>query len=68
MWTPPGLKVVSKPQILKRIIKLLKRKEKRDREWTSYLEYLREDHFRKKRLMEILDGLDGKPIVKSGRK
>ena len=40
------------------------RREKKLAEWESYLKELREQHFRKRRLMEILDGLDGKPIVK----
>ncbi len=35
--------------------------------WGNYLDALREQHHRKRRLMEILDGLDGKPIVKKGR-
>ena len=52
---------------LRKIRRLIK-KQKKDQEWTSYLENLRKDHFRKRRLMEILDGLESKPIVKSGRK
>jgi len=32
--------------------------------WEQYLNTLRQQHFRKRRLIEILDGLDGKPIVK----
>jgi uncharacterized Zn finger protein len=52
---------------LRKIRRLIK-KQKKDQEWTSYLENLRKDHFRKRRLMEILDGLESKPIVKSGSK
>jgi uncharacterized Zn finger protein len=40
------------------------RREKMLAEWESYLKELREQHIRKRRLIEILDGLDGKPIVK----
>lgn len=39
-------------------------REKKPAEWESYLKALREQHFRKRRLIEILEGLDGKPIVK----
>ncbi|MGD8954555.1 MAG: hypothetical protein PVI45_09295, partial [Desulfobacterales bacterium] len=38
--------------------------EKKLAEWESYLTELREQHIRKRRLIEILDGLDEKPIVK----
>jgi len=37
---------------------------KRPAEWESYLKELREQHRRKRRLIEILDGLDEKPIMK----
>jgi len=40
---------------------------KKQTEWERYLQGLREKHVRKRRLMEILDGLDGKPIVKKRR-
>ena len=36
-------------------------------EWDQYLGSLRETHARKRRLIEILDGLDEKPIVKKRR-
>ena len=42
-------------------------REKKLAEWESYLKELREQHVRKRRLIEILDGLDGKPIVKKRR-
>jgi uncharacterized Zn finger protein len=42
-------------------------REKKPAEWQSYLKQLREQHFRKRRLIEILDGLEGKPIVKNSR-
>ena len=43
------------------------RREKKLAEWESYLKELREQHLRKRRLIEILDGLEGKPIVKKRR-
>lgn len=43
------------------------RRGKKPAEWESYLKELREQHLRKRRLIEILDGLDGKPIVKKRR-
>ena len=36
-------------------------------QWDQYLRSLRETHARKRRLLEILDGLDGKPILKQRR-
>ena len=39
-------------------------RENKIEEWEQYLNALRQQHFRKRRLMEILDGLEGKPIVK----
>ena len=36
-------------------------------QWDQYLSSLRETHARKRRLLEILDGLDGKPIMKKRR-
>jgi uncharacterized Zn finger protein len=35
--------------------------------WDQYLKDLRATHARKRRLLEILDGLDEKPIMKKGR-
>ena len=40
-------------------------REKKQAAWESYLKQLREQHFRKRRLIEILDGLEGKPIVRN---
>jgi uncharacterized Zn finger protein len=40
---------------------------KKSVEWEIYLKKLRQQHFRKLRLMEILDGLEGKPIVRGRR-
>ena len=43
------------------------RREKMLAEWENYLKELREQHVRKRRLIEILDGLGEKPIVKKRR-
>ena len=48
---------------LRKAAKVMRRQE-RLAEWESYLKELREKHLRKRRLIEILDGLDEKPIVK----
>lgn len=39
-------------------------KQKQQAQWNKYLQKLREIHARKRRLMEIMDGLNGRPIVK----
>jgi uncharacterized Zn finger protein len=51
---------------LRKAAKVMHR-EKKLAEWESYLKELREQHLRKRRLIEILDGLEGKPIVKKRR-
>lgn len=43
------------------------RREKKSAEWENYLKTLRQEHIRKRRLTEILDGLDSKPILKARR-
>ena len=40
---------------------------KKQAEWERYLQGLREKHARKRRLMEILDALGGKPIIMKRR-
>ena len=42
-------------------------RQKKQGEWDRYLGGLREEHARKRRLIEILAGLDGKPILKKRR-
>jgi uncharacterized Zn finger protein len=42
-------------------------REKKPAEWENYLIKLREQHFRKRRLIEILDGLDENPILRKRR-
>ncbi len=51
---------------LRKVAKVMQQ-GKKSAEWGSYLKKLREQHLRKRRLIEILDGLDGKPIVKKRR-
>lgn len=41
-------------------------REKKTAEWEAYLKALRAKHYRKRRLEEILDQFDGRPIVKRG--
>jgi uncharacterized Zn finger protein len=43
-------------------------KEKKQEEWGRYLQSLRENHARKIRLMEVLDSLDNKPIIKKTKR
>ncbi|MEA1921258.1 MAG: hypothetical protein U9N63_01240 [Pseudomonadota bacterium] len=38
-------------------------REQKLKEWERYLRKLRKEHIRKRRLIEVLDGLDGKPIM-----
>ncbi len=42
-------------------------RQKEKEQWDEYLLDLRETHARKRRLMEILDGLEGKPIISKKR-
>ena len=35
----------------------------RDKEWQSYIAGLRQANARKRRLLEVLDSLDGRPII-----
>ena len=42
-------------------------REKREADWEQYLAGLRTEHCRKKRLLEVLDTLSAKPIVKKKR-
>jgi hypothetical protein len=41
---------------------------KRTREWSELLASIRQKHGRKTRLMDVLDGLEHKPIVRSERR
>ena len=51
---------------LRKAAKVMGREKKRT-EWQSYLQDLREQNARKRSLIEILDGLGGKPIIKKRR-
>lgn len=42
-------------------------KQNKQAQWDQYLRSLRDAHARKRRLIEILDGLDGKPIMEKRR-
>ena len=42
-------------------------KKNKQAQWDQYLRSLRDAHARKRRLIEILDGLDGKPIMEKRR-
>jgi uncharacterized Zn finger protein len=57
---PSAYKAAAK--YLRKAAKVMNR-EKKPAEWESYLKALREQHIRKRRLMEVLDGLEGKSIV-----
>jgi uncharacterized Zn finger protein len=46
--------------------KIMSQQNKQE-QWDQYLTSLRKEHFRKRRLLEILDGLDRKPIMKKRR-
>jgi len=43
---------------------LVMEQQKKSKQWSQYLQGIRQQHARKIRLIEILDGLAGKPIVK----
>ena len=72
MWQKKaeGLIGQVKPSAYQEAVKYLRKAAKimigreKQAEWNRYIQDLREEHVRKRRLMEILDGLDGRPIVK----
>ena len=53
-------------EYLRKLKQVLKEVDQEDR-WNAYLTNLRGKHARKPRLMEILDGVDGQPILKRRR-
>ena len=59
-----------KPSAYQEAVKFLRKagevmsKQNKQAQWDQYLRSLREAHARKRRLIEILDGLDGKPIMR----
>jgi uncharacterized Zn finger protein len=54
-------------RLLKRAKRVLE-KNGRSEEWKSILEDFRHNHRRKRRLMEVLEGIEDRPIVKGRRK
>jgi uncharacterized Zn finger protein len=62
-----------KPSAYQEAVKFLRKAgevmsiQKQQAEWEQYLKSLREAHVRKRRLLEILDGLEGNPIMKKRR-
>lgn len=38
--------------------------EKKEDQWLQYMDKLRKEHIRKRRLIELLDCMDNKPIIK----
>ena len=75
MWKhkAEGLIAQVKPSAYQEAAKYLRKaggvmsKQNKQSQWDQYLRRLRDAHARKSRLIEILDGLDGKPIVKKRR-
>jgi len=41
------------------------KKLERDKEWQSYIAGLRQANARKRRLLEVLDSLEGRPIIET---
>jgi len=71
IWTKKAERLIAqvKPAAYQEAVKYLRKagavmskQNKRD-QWDQYLRSLRETHARKRCLIEILDGLDGKPIM-----
>jgi uncharacterized Zn finger protein len=59
-----------KPSTYQEAVKYLRKagtimtREKQKDKWKQYLDQLRSKHNRKRRLIEIISGLEGRPIVK----
>ncbi|MEA3471180.1 MAG: SWIM zinc finger family protein [Thermodesulfobacteriota bacterium] len=75
MWKNKAERLIAqvKPSAYQEAAKYLRKagmvmsKQKKQAQWDQYLGSLRDAHARKSRLIEILDSLDGKPIVKRRR-
>jgi len=75
MWRTKAERLIAlvKPKAYQEAGKYLRKaakvmvKEKKQEEWGRYLQRLREHHARKIRLMEVLDSLDDKPIIRKER-
>ena len=71
MWQEKAERLIAqvKPKAYQQAVVFLRKaakvvaQEEKGTEWNNYLKALRENHRRKWRLMEILDGLEQKPIV-----
>lgn len=72
IWTKKAERLIAqvKPDAYQEAVKYLRKagevmsKQNKQAQWDQYLGSLREAHARKRRLLEILDGLEGKPILK----
>jgi len=58
-----GTSIVSRGRSYLRKIHHLFKTKGREKEWQPYLTELRQAHARKRRLLEILDSLSGRPIA-----
>jgi uncharacterized Zn finger protein len=72
IWKSQAERLIAqiKPAAYQEAVKFLKKagevmdKQKQQAEWDQYLGSLRQAHARKRRLMELLDGLEGKLLIK----
>ena len=72
IWKKKAERLIAqvKPKAYREAAKYLRKaaavmaRQKKQMQWDQYLQFLRQQHARKIRLMEIIDGLNGKPIVK----
>lgn len=66
-----GLIAQVKPRAYQEAAKYLRKAgqagQEKHEEWNQYLQELKETHFRKRRFIEIMEGMEGKPIVKKRR-
>jgi uncharacterized Zn finger protein len=75
MWKNKAERLIAqvKPNAYQEAVEYLRKagevmsKQNKQAQWDQYLRSLRDAHARKRRLLEILDGLDEKPIMKKRR-
>jgi len=75
LWKNKAERLIAqvKPSAYQEAVKYLRKagavmsKQNEQAQWDQYLNSLREAHARKRRLIELLDGLNGKPIMKKRR-
>jgi hypothetical protein len=65
-YTPDYSNIRTKLETLLKAGQAMAGQEKHE-EWNQYLQELKETHFRKRRFIEIMEGMEGKPIVKKRR-